>query len=143
MWLTKKAFFSYDILATYRAGIQLYGPEVKSIRLGRVNLQDAYCFFKDKELWLTGMHISPYRPAAQANLPAKRPRKLLLKKQELRKLEKQKLEKALTIVGIRVLMCAKGLIKVDIALARGRKKHDKRAAIKRRELDRRLKAVSP
>lgn len=91
----KKALFDYELLQTYTAGLVLKGSEVKSIRMGRVNLQDAFCFFKGRELWVKGMHVSHYQESGMNNHPPTRVRKILLKARELRKLQKGKAEKDL------------------------------------------------
>ena len=137
--VNKKASYAYVLLHKYTAGIVLHGPEVKSISMNNANLQGAHCYFHNNELWLSGMHIHPYPPATHYNKPPTRPRKLLLKKSELRKLQKQKAEKSLTVIPLRVFLNDKHLIKVDIALAQGKKKHDKRATIKERDIDRRMR----
>ena len=126
----------YDILNCYTAGIELKGAEVKSIRADRPSLKEAYCFFKNNELFLNGLYVKPYAPAAYYNHDPKRLRKLLLEKPELRKLQKQKKEKSLTIVVL-YLVEKRGWIKVGIALARGKKQFDKRRAIKDRDIKRR------
>ncbi len=136
----KKAYFQYEILETFMAGVVLTGTEIKSIRLGKANLVDAYCKFIKGELWLTGMHIAEYSFGTYNNHEPKRERKLLLNKTELRKLFKSTKEKGLTIVALKLFINPKGLAKVDIGLARGKKTHDKREDLKakdtKRELDR-------
>lgn len=138
--VNKKAFFSYQILEKYVAGIVLQGTEVKSIRMGEVNIKEAYCFFSEGELWIKGMHISIYRPAAHQNHPPIRTRKLLLKKKELYKLKKKKEEQGHTIVPLRLFINEKGWSKLEIALAKGRKLYDKRASIKEKELERKMRS---
>lgn len=132
----KKAFFAYHILEKYITGIVLKGPEIKSIRMGRANLKDAYCYFAQGELWTKGIHISPYTPASYANEPSDRSRKLLLTKRELAKLKKEKNEKGYTIIPLRLFINAKGWAKLEIALAKGKKLYDKRAGIKQRDIER-------
>jgi SsrA-binding protein len=132
----KKASFEYQILDKNIAGIVLQGSEIKSIRLGKVNLQDSYCtFFKD-ELYVKEMHIAPYELAKNYNHEAKRDRKLLLNKRELKKLFVKNKEKGLTIIPIRIFLNDKGLAKLEIALAKGKKIYDKREDIKDRDLKR-------
>ncbi|MEM9737854.1 MAG: SsrA-binding protein SmpB [Bacteroidota bacterium] len=132
----KKATFSYTILDKYTAGIALLGTEIKSIRQHQANLTDAYCYFKEGSLWLKGLHISHYQPAGQINHDPVRIRRLLLTKHELRKLLKGQEEKGYAIIALQLFINSKGLAKIEIALAKGKKLHDKRAAIKSRDLDR-------
>ena len=127
----KKTRFEYTFLETYEAGIVLTGMEVKSIRLGNVNLTDTYCYFKDDELFVKNISIS------LANGEPKRERKLLLKKSQLRKL-KSKLINGLTIVPTKIYFNERNLIKVEIVLAQGKKIHDKRNTIKERDIQRDL-----
>jgi SsrA-binding protein len=136
----KKAYFQYEILETFMAGIVLTGTEIKSIRLGKASMVDAYCKFIKGELWLTGMHIAEYSQGTYNNHEPKRERKLLLNKNELRKLFRSTKEKGLTIIALKLFINPKGMAKVDIGLARGKKTHDKREDLKakdsKRELDR-------
>jgi len=125
----KKTRFEYTFLETYEAGIVLTGMEVKSIRLGNVNLTDTYCYFKDDELFVKNISIS------LANGEPKRERKLLLKKSQLRRL-KSKLINGLTIVPTKIYFNERNLIKVEIVLAQGKKIHDKRNTIKERDIQR-------
>ncbi len=127
----KKTRFEYTFLETYEAGIVLTGMEVKSIRLGNVNLTDTYCYFKDDELFVKNISIS------LANGEPKRERKLLLKKSQLRKL-KSKLINGLTIVPTKIYFNERNLIKVEIVLAQGKKLHDKRESIKTRDIQREI-----
>lgn len=139
-FLNKKASFSYTLLDRYTAGIKLLGTEIKSIRHGRINLTDAYAYFDPKgALWAKGIHISPYQPAALQNHDPNRRRKLLLTKRELRKVHKQQQEKGNTIVVVRLFINEKGLAKLEIATAKGKKLHDKRETIKERDLERNIK----
>ena len=130
----KKAFFSYHILDKCIGGIVLQGTEVKSIRGHKANFTDAYCYFKGQELWLKGLHISPYGPAGQHNHLPMRPRKLLLQKSRLRALQRKKEEKHLTIIPLSLFISDNNLIKAEIALAKGKKKYDKRIALREKEL---------
>ena len=132
----KKALFDYELLEEYMAGLVLKGTEVKAIRMGKVNLKDSFCFFKNNELWVKGMHISHYQEGGIDNHDPTRPRKILLHKRELRKLQKAKEEKRLTIIPKNIFLNNKGLIKMRIALAKGKKAYDKRATIKDRDLAR-------
>ncbi len=139
----KKAFFQFEILETFEAGIVLTGTEIKSIRQNKASMVDAYCKFIEGELWLSGMHISEYTFGTYNNHDPKRERKLLLNRIELRKLFRGSQEKGLTIVAIKLFINQKGLAKVEIGLARGKKMHDKREDLKqkdsKRELDRLMK----
>jgi SsrA-binding protein len=132
----RRARFDYEIVDTWEAGIQLMGPEVKSLRDGRVNLGDAFATVYRGEAWLEKMHISPYEPATRANpSDPQRRRKLLLHRQEINRLDHRVNEKGLTLVPLTVYF-RKGRAKVELALARGKHRHDKRETIKRREGDR-------
>jgi SsrA-binding protein len=134
--INKKARFEYEFLQTEVCGIQLLGSEVKSIRQGKVSISEGYCYFKDGELFVKGMNISDYGFGSFHETV--RDRKLLLKRKELNGLE-TKLINGLTIVPYRVFLNEKGLIKMEIALAKGKKIHDKRETIKNRDLDRDMK----
>lgn len=131
--VNRKARFSYDFVQTYVAGVQLHGTEIKSIRDGKVNLSDGYCYFKKEELWVKNLHISEYSFGTYNNHDPLRVRKLLLHKRELKKLQNAVKEKGLTIVPFRIFINDRGLAKIEIALAKGKKTHDKREAIKERE----------
>jgi SsrA-binding protein len=134
--VNKKARFEYEFLQTEVCGIQLVGSEVKSIRQGKVSISEGYCYFKDGELFIKGMNISDYGFGSFHETV--RDRKLLLKRKELNGLE-SKLINGLTIVPYRVFLNDKGLIKMEIALAKGKKIHDKRETIKNRDIDRDMK----
>jgi SsrA-binding protein len=136
--INKKAKFEYEFLQTEVCGIQLVGSEVKSIRQGKVSISEGYCYFKDGELFVKGMNISDYGFGSFHETV--RDRKLLLKRKELNGLE-TKLINGLTIVPYRVFLNDKGLIKMEIALAKGKKIHDKRETIKNRDLDRDMKRI--
>ncbi len=136
----KKASFQYEFLEKYIAGIQLQGTEIKSIRQGKANINEAWCSFTNGELYVNGMHISEYWWGTVNNHVPKRERKLLMHKKELVKLMRRSQEKGLSIVALCLFINDKGLAKLEIALARGKKIYDKREDIKqkdtRRELDR-------
>ncbi len=128
----RKARYEYEIIDSYEAGLVLQGTEVKAVREGRVNLSDAYARFIRGELWLIGMHISPYTKATMESHEPLRNRKLLLHQQELKKIHRQIQEKGLTVVPLKIYL--KGhLIKAAIGMARGKRKYDKRAAIAERD----------
>ena len=139
----KGASHEYEFLEKFIAGIQLTGTEIKSIKAGKANLVDSYCYFHAGELFLKGMHVSEYWWGSYNNHEPKRDRKLLLNKKELLKLERKSAEKGLTIIAIRLFVNDKGLAKLEIALARGKQEFDKRHDIKdrdaKRELDRAMK----
>jgi SsrA-binding protein len=138
----KKARFQYHIISEFTAGMVLQGSEVKSIRGRKVNLSDAYCTFIEDELYVVNLHIAPYEQASYFNHEAKRERKLLLNRTELRKLHKAVKEKGVAIIPIMLYVNEKGLIKLEIGLAKGKKFYDKRDSLKekdkQRDLDRQL-----
>jgi len=133
----RKARHEYQVLETYEAGLVLQGTEVKSLRQGRANLQDAFARFEGGELWLYNLHISPYEPGNRFNHDPLRPRKLLLNRRELRKLVGQVEQKGLTLVPLD-LHFRRGLAKVTLALARGKKLHDKREDVRKRDAEREI-----
>jgi SsrA-binding protein len=138
----KKARHEYEILDRYEAGLALKGPEVKSLRAGKASLAQAFARVDDGEVWLYGLHITPYDPASRWNQDPIRPRKLLLHRSEIRRLIGATREKGLALVPLE-LYFRRGYAKVEIALARGKKLHDKRETLKRkthqREMERELK----
>lgn len=135
----KQAAFNYEWIETVVAGLVLRGSEIKSIREGKVNLQDGYCFFRAGEAFVKGINISPFgAQGAHFNHEAVRDRKLLLKKAEIRKLQARVEEKGLALVPTRLFISDRGLAKMELALARGKKLHDKRESIKERDLKREL-----
>jgi SsrA-binding protein len=131
----RKARHEFDILETYEAGMELKGPEVKSIRAGGVSFHDAHARAERGEIWLHSLHISPYEQANRSNVDPLRPRRLLLNRAEIRKLIAKVEEKGLTLVPLEIYF-VRGYAKVSLALARGRRLHDKREELKRREQDR-------
>lgn len=139
----KKAAFEYFLIDDYTAGLVLTGTEIKSIRDGKANLSDAYCVFIGNELFVRDMHISEYRFGSYLNHPAKRDRKLLLNRKELRKLQNKLKERGFTIVPVMLFVDSRGYAKLDISLAKGKKFYDKRESIKekdsRRDLERELR----
>lgn len=134
----KQASFGYEFLDTYVAGLMLKGTEIKSVREGKVNLTDGYVYFHKEEAFVKGISISPFTQGTHYNHEASRDRKLLLKKSELMRLKSKSEEKGLTIVPTRLFINDRGYAKLEIALARGKKVHDKRASIKEREAKREL-----
>jgi len=139
----KRASHDYEFIDKYIAGIQLTGTEIKSIRLGKASLVDCFCFFINNEMFIKNMHIAEYWWGNLNNHDPRRDRKLLLNKKELLKLRRASQEKGLTIVAYRLFLSDKGLAKVEIALAKGRKEYDKRENLKqkdaKREMDRAMK----
>jgi SsrA-binding protein len=133
----RKARHEFQVVDSYEAGIVLQGTEVKSLREGKANLQDAYARFDRGELWLYNLHISPYEPGNRFNHDPLRPRKLLMHRRELRKLVGQVEQKGLTLVPLD-LHFREGKAKVNLALARGKKLHDKRADVKKRDAEREM-----
>ena len=134
--INKKAKFEYEFLQTETCGIQLVGSEVKSIRGGKASISEGYCYFNNGELFVKGMNISDYGYGSSHDTT--RDRKLLLKRKELNNLENQ-LTNGLTIIPYRLFLNDKGLIKIEIALAKGKKLHDKRFSIKERDIERDMK----
>jgi SsrA-binding protein len=136
--VNRRASFEYQFLDKYAAGVMLKGTEIKSIREGKVNMQDGYCVIHNGELFLHNMHISTYTEGTHYNHEPMRVRKLLLNKSELKKLEKGLQEQGVTIIPIRVFISDRGFAKVEIALARGKKLHDKREDIKAKDVKREM-----
>ena len=132
--VNRQAFHNYDILERFEAGIVLTGTEIKSAREGRVNLKDAYGIVKAGEVWLLNCHISPYSHGNYANHEPLRTRKLLLNRNEIKRLIGRTTEKGLTLVPLRVYL-KNGKLKCEIALAKGRKTHDKREVERKKTID--------
>ncbi len=139
----KRATFDYEILEEYIAGVVLVGTEIKSIRMGKAALTDSYCYFERGELWIRGVNIAEYSWGTCNNHVPKRDRKLLLTARELDKLERASQDKGLTIVGLRLFLNERGLAKIVVGLACGRKTYDKREYLKendaKREMDKAMK----
>jgi SsrA-binding protein len=139
----KRASFDYELMDTFSAGLVLTGTEIKSIRAGKVSLTDSYCLFINDELWVKGVQISEYFFGNYNNHQPRRDRKLLLTKKELRKLTRLTKETGFTIVPTRLYINEKGLAKIDIAVAKGKKEYDKRHTLRekddKREMDRHFK----
>ncbi len=131
----RKAFFNYEILERVEAGVVLVGTEVKSIREGGLNFRDAFVDYKNGELFLVGCRIGPYSHGNLSNHAEERDRKLLLKKREILKLGGRVTEKGFTLVPLKAYL-KNGRVEFEIGLAKGKKSHDKREAIKRRDIDR-------
>ena len=131
----RKARFEYQLLETFEAGLVLKGTEIKSVRRGQISLQEAYVRTDGKEAWLVGAHIAPYEHASAFQHDPDREKKLLLNKREIRELYDAVRIKGLTIIPVRVYLKG-GRAKVEIAIAKGKKKYDKREAIKKRDFER-------
>src|SRR5690606_20648954 len=137
----KKARFEYELMDSYDAGIQLFGTEIKSIRMGKASITESFCQFKDGELYIINMFIDEYDWGTYFNHKTRRDRKLLLKKNELKKLERKTKETRLTIIATNLYINAKGLAKVKVHLAKGKKLYDKRESIKGKDLKRDLDRI--
>lgn len=139
----KRASFDYELLDQYIAGIVLTGTEIKSIRLGKASLVDTFCVFENDELWVKNMHVTEYFYGTYNNHSVRRDRKLLLTKKELTKLRRQTKETGFTIVPTKLFITEKGLAKLVIYTAKGKKVYDKRESLKekddKRSMDRAMK----
>lgn len=140
----KRATFDYEILEEWVAGVVLVGTEIKSIRAGKASMSDSFCYFDKGELWIRGVNIAEYDWGTCNNHAPRRDRKLLLAHRELEKLQRASQDRGLTIVGLRLFLNERGLAKIVIGLARGRKSYDKREYLKendaRREMDKAMKS---
>lgn len=139
--VNRKAKFEYHLLQPYEAGIMLKGTEVKSLRNGEANLNDAYCLFMNNELIIKNMFIAEYEKGNIFNHETRRDRKLLLRKSELKKIQRRSTEKGFTIVPYRVYFSERGLVKIEIYLAQGKKSYDKRQSIKEKDAKRDLERM--
>ena len=137
----KKASYEYFLLEQFTCGIVLVGTEIKSIREGKVNISDSFCSFTGSELFLVNSHINEYKFGNQFNHIPKRPRKLLLRKQELRKIKRKITEKGLTIVPVNMFINKDGFCKINIAIAKGKKLYDKKESIKEKDIKRDLERI--
>ena len=134
----KKAYHDYFVEDTYEAGVVLVGCEVKSVRAGAVNLRDSFVIIKNGEVWMLNVHIAPYKQGSYNNVDSKRTRKLLLNRREINKLRGKVEQKGYTLVPLKIYF--KGaLVKVEIGLCKGKELHDKRAAIKEKEVNRSIR----
>ena len=138
--VNRKAKYEYQLLQQFEAGLQLTGSEVKSLRAGKANMTDAWCVFMDGELYLKNLHIAEYTQA-MVNHEPKRTRKLLLRKPELRKIERKSKEKGYSIIPLRIFFSETGYAKCEIALAQGKKSFDKRESIKQKDVKRDLERM--
>ena len=139
----RKARYEYELLEVFTAGIQLKGTEIKSLRVGNANIAEAYCYVQLSEVWVTGMYIAEYQYGSYMNHEPKRLRKLLLNKKEINKISTALQNIGITLVPLKLYISDKGWAKIDIALAKGKKLHDKREDLKqkddKRQMDRALK----
>ena len=129
----RRATFDYEIVETFTAGIVLTGTEIKSLRMGKASLVDTFCYVDRGEVWVKNMYIAEYFYGTYNNHSARRDRKLLLQRKEIRRLEKDGKEAGFTIVPLKLFINGKGLAKLVIGLARGKKEYDKRQSIRERE----------
>jgi SsrA-binding protein len=137
----KKASHEYEFIEKYIAGIKLTGTEIKSLRLGKAAVADSYCLFREGELFIKGMHIAEYWWGNLNNHDPLRERKLLLKKRELKKIERKVRETGYTIIVIKVFINERGLAKAEIAVSKGKKEYDKRQTIKKKDVEREMDRV--
>lgn len=138
----KKAYFLYEILETFVAGVVLTGSEIKSIRAGKINFVDSYALIVKGEVIIKGLHIAPYERGGYANHEPTRDRKLLLNKREIDKISKRINEKGYTLIPLSCIISEKGYAKLEMGLARGKKAYDKRESIKKKDQDREQKRNS-
>jgi SsrA-binding protein len=136
--VNRKASFEYHFIDKFIAGMVLTGTEIKSIRLGNVNLGDAFCFFINNELFIKNMHIGKYEMGTHYNHEPMRDRKLLLNRTELKKIEKALKEQGTTVIPYKLFINEKGIAKIEIALAKGKKLHDKRESLKEKDTNREI-----
>ena len=136
--INKKANFQYQLFESFIAGIQLFGTEIKSIRANKVSINESYCVFIDNELYVTGMNIELYSHGSDSNHDPKRNKKLLLNKKELQKIQGKLNEKGFTLIPVTLFINKKGLAKIEIKLAKGKKIFDKREDIKRKDIEREI-----
>ena len=129
----RRATFDYEIIETFTAGIVLTGTEIKSVRLGKAGLTDTYCMVENNEMWMKGMYIAEYSYGSYNNHVTHRDRKLLLNRKEISKIAKASQQPGYSIIPLRLFINERGLAKVVIAIARGKKQYDKRQSLKERE----------
>jgi SsrA-binding protein len=134
--VNRRALHDYDILERIDAGIALTGSEIKSVRAGKVSLQEAYARPDKGEVWLVGAHIAEYGPASYNGHEPRRSRRLLLHKSQIREIEREVEARGLTLIPLKLFLNKRGIAKIELALARGRRQYDKRAAIAKREANR-------
>lgn len=137
----KKAKFDYSLLEKYTCGIVLNGNEIKSIKNSKASLNNSYCEFEGNELYVVNMHVDQYENSSELNYEPKRRRKLLLNKQELKKIQKQVIDVGITLVATSLFITKKGIAKLNISIAKGKREFDKRNVIKERESKINLKRI--
>jgi len=137
----KRATFDYELLETFTAGIVLTGTEIKSIRLGKASLVDTYCIVEHKELWVKNMYIAEYFYGTYNNHSTRRDRKLLLNRKEIRKIEVAAKNSGFTVIPVRLFLNEKGLVKIVIAIAKGKREYDKRNAMRERDDKREIRQL--
>ena len=137
----KKAKFDYSLLEKYTCGIVLNGNEIKSIKNSKASLNNSYCEFEGDELYVVNMHVDQYENSSELNYEPKRRRKLLLNKQELKKIQKQVIDVGITVVATSLFITKKGIAKLNISIAKGKREFDKRNDIKERESKINLKRI--
>jgi SsrA-binding protein len=135
----RPVYHEFFIDAKYEAGMVLLGTEVKSIRAGKVSFNDSYCLIHKGEIWIKSLHIAEYSHGNINNHEAMRDRKLLLQKKEIKKIESKLKEKGYTLVPLRIYLNEKGLFKIEIGLAKGKKLHDKRETLRQKDVEREMK----
>lgn len=135
----KRATFDFEILQTFSAGIVLTGTEVKSVRGGKAGLSDSYCIILNGEVWLKNMNITAYKEGSYNNHEPRRLRKLLLNREEIRKMESRLKEKGTTLIPLQLYFNERGFAKVDIGIARGKKMYDKREELKKKDQAREIR----
>jgi SsrA-binding protein len=134
----RKAYRDYEVLESLECGLELKGPEVKSLRAGKINLDDSFCRFEEDEIFLYSAHISHYTQASYLNVDPDRPRKLLLHKNQLQRIKGKLTQKGLTLIPLKIYFNDRGFVKIELALCKGKKLYDKRESIKRKETDREM-----
>ncbi len=137
----RKAAYEYHLMQTYTAGIVLTGTEVKSLRTGEANIGDAYCLLEHDELFIRNMYIKELKQASHYNHDPRRSRKLLLNRSELKKISVKLKEKGITLIPVQLFFNENGFVKLEIALAKGKKNYDKREDVKKRDVERELRRV--
>lgn len=137
----RQAFRDYDVLETLECGIELRGSEVKSLRMGRINLKDSFATIEGNQVFLYNAHISSYEQASYLNVESTRQRRLLLHKGQIRKFAMDVSQKGLTLIPLKIYFNARGFVKIELALCKGKKSYDKRQDIKKKEVDRQVRRV--
>lgn len=137
----RKAYRDYEVLESLESGIALKGSEVKSLRAGKINLDDSFARFEGEEIFLYNAHISHYTEASYLNVDPDRPRKLLLHKNQILRIIGKLTQKGLTLIPLKIYFNDRGFVKVELALCRGKKLYDKRQSIKKRETDREMRRI--